>query len=121
MEAIRNELGGKSITDEYEPSHALLEKACQIHESNCLKYLERSSCTSRCQEVPGSSKTKELVFEGRSLVVKDKDDKLVAPTSSEFQVLEAMTRRGIAFKFARLMTYEQHSLWVTFPHAVHAA
>ena len=57
----------------------------------------------------GGTKTKELAFEGGSLIVKDKDDKLVAPTVSELQFLSAMTRRGIAFKFARLMTYEQHS------------
>ena len=114
MTAIRAELGGLTIADENEPSHALLEKACQIHESNTLKYLEPSACTSRSQEVQGSSKTKELVFEGGSLVVKDKEDKLVAPTASEIQFLQAMTRRGIAFKFARLMSYEQHSSWVSF-------
>lgn len=48
------------------------------------------------------------------MVVKDKDDKLVAPTASEIQFLQTMTRRGIAFKFARLMTYEQHNTWVSF-------
>ena len=48
------------------------------------------------------------------MVVKDKDDKLVAPTASEIQFLQAMARRGIAFKFARLMTYEQHNTWVSF-------
>ena len=114
MASIRAELGGLSISDEYEPSHMLLEKACQIYETNTLKYLEPSACTSRSQEVQGSSKTKELVFEGGSLTVRDKDDKLVAPTSSEIQFLQAMTRRGIAYKFARLMTYEQHNTWVNY-------
>lgn len=33
---------------------------------HCQKYLEPSACTSRSQEVQGSSKTKELVFEGGS-------------------------------------------------------
>jgi hypothetical protein len=79
-----------------------LEKACQIQESNTLKYIDPASCTSRSQEVQGSTKTKELAFEGGTLVIKDKDDKLVAPTSSEIQFLQAMTRRGIAFKFASL-------------------
>ena len=55
-----------------------------------------------------------MSFEGGALVIKDKDDKLVAPTSSEMQFLFAMTRRGVAFKFARLMTFEQHSTWTNF-------
>ena len=114
MASIRMELGGLLICDDNEPSHALLEKACQIFESNTLRYLEPSACTSRTQEVQGGTKTKELAFEGGSLIVKDKDDKLVAPTASELQFLGAMTRRGIAFKFARLMTYEQHSTWTNF-------
>ena len=114
MAAIRAELGGLCISDDNEPSHLLLEKACQIGETNALKYLEPSSCTSRSQEVQGSSKTKELSFEGGSLVIKDKDDKLIAPTSSEMQFLFAMNRRGVAYKFARLMTFEQHSTWANF-------
>ena len=48
------------------------------------------------------------------MVIKDKEDKLIAPTSSEIQFLQAMTRRGIAFKFAKLMTYEQHTTWLNF-------
>ena len=57
LAAIRAELGGISISEDYEPSHLLLEKACQISETNTLKYLEPSSCTSRSQEIQGSSKT----------------------------------------------------------------
>ena len=57
-----------------------------------------STCTSRTQEVQGGTKTKELAFEGGSLIVKDKDDKLVAPTASELQFLGAMTRRGICLQ-----------------------
>ena len=109
MTAIRAELGGLCIGDDNEPSHLLLEKACQTGETNTLKYFEPSSCTSRSQEVQGSSKTKEVSFEGGSLIIKDTDDKLIAPTSSEMQFLFAMNRRGVAFKFARLMTFEQHS------------
>ena len=114
MAAIRTELAGVMIVDESEPSHSLLEKTCQIFETNTLKYLEPAACTSRAQEVQSGTKTKELAFEGGSLIVKDKEDKLVAPTASELQFLNAMTRRGIAYKFARLMTYEQHATWTNF-------
>ena len=85
MAAIRAELGGLCISDDNEPSHLLLEKACQIGETNTLKYLEPSSCTSRSQEVQGSSKTKELSFEGGSLVIKDKDDRMRILTQKKIQ------------------------------------
>ena len=114
MNAIKLELGGLSISDDNEPSHALLERACQIFETNTLKYLEPAICTSRAQEVQGGTKSKELSFEGGSMIIKDKDDKLVAPTSSELQFLHAMTRRGIALKFAKLMTFDQRSQWTNF-------
>ena len=110
----QSELGGLLISEENEPSHLLLEKACQINEANSLKYIEPAACTSRSQEVQGSSKTKELGFEGGALIVKDKDDKLVAPASSEMQFMYAMASRGIAFKFAKLMSYQQHSQWTSF-------
>jgi hypothetical protein len=64
MAAIRVELAGIMISDENEPSHALLEKACQIFETNTLRYLEPAVCTSRSQEVQGGTKTKELAFQG---------------------------------------------------------
>lgn len=114
MATIRAELGGLSISEENEPSHILLDKAVQIYETNTVKYLEPSVCTSRSQEVQGGTKSKELSFEGGALIIRDKDDKLIAPTSSELHFLQAMTRRGIAMKFARLMTYEQRNQWVSF-------
>ena len=114
MGMIRAELGGIDISEENEPSHTLLDKACQIYEHNAVKYLEPASCTSRSMEVQGGAKTKELVFESGSLVVRDKEDKTQAPTDSEMKLHFAMVRRGIAFKFARLMSFEQHCKWVSF-------
>ena len=114
MAAIRVELGGIDVSEENEPSHALLDKACQIHDNNSVKYLEPASCTSRSMEVQGGAKTKELAFESGALVVRDKEDKTQAPTDTEMKLHFAMVRRGIAFKFARLMTFEQHCKWTSF-------
>ena len=58
MASIRTELAGLLICDDNEPSHALLEKTCQIFETNTLRYLEPSACTSRTQEVQGERKPK---------------------------------------------------------------
>ena len=114
MRTMRAELTGLDIQDELEPSHSLLEKVCQIHETNNLRYIEPSICTSRNMEVLGGTKSKELAFEGGSLVVREKDDRQVVPTDTEMKLSHAFARRGLAFKFARLMTYEQHSKWIAF-------
>ncbi len=114
MRTLRNELTGLDIQDELEPSHALLERACQINETNNLKYIEPSVCTSRNMEVQGGVKAKELAFEGGALVVRERDNKLQVPTDTEMKLSNAFVRRGVAFKFARLMNYEQHSRWIAF-------
>ena len=49
MAAIRTELAGVMIAEENEPSHALLEKTCQIYETNSMQYIEPAMCTSRAQ------------------------------------------------------------------------
>ena len=114
MRTLRAELTGLDIRDEHEPSHSLLERACQINETNNLKYIELSVCTSRNMEVQGGTKSKELAFEGGALVVRERDNKLQVPTDTEMKLCNAFLRRGIAFKFARLMDYEQHNRWVSF-------
>ena len=114
MRTLRMELTGLDIQEELEPSHALLERACQLNETNNLKYIEPSVCTSRNMEVQGGTKAKELAFEGGALVVRERDNKLQVPTDTEMKLNNAFTRRGIAFKFARLMNYEQHSRWIAF-------
>lgn len=114
MRALRAELAGLDIQDEHEPSHALLERACQINETNNLKYIELSICTSRNMEVQGGTKSKELAFDNGALVVRERDNKLQVPTDTEMKLNNAFIRRGLAFKFARLMNFEQHSKWVAF-------
>ena len=114
MQALQGASAGIEISGEQEPAHCLLEKACNIYESNTLKYLYPASCVSRAQEVQGSTKNRELTFEKGSLVLKSGEDRLSSPTDSEIKVHYAMVRRGLAFQFARLMSYSQHCQWETF-------
>lgn len=111
MDRIRQRLTGLSISGEHEPSHGLLDKACGMFESNCLKYLEPASCISRSLEVQGATKSRELTLEKGSLVLKAGDDKLTCPTDSEIKVHYAMIRRAVALEFAQLVSYEQHCQW----------
>ena len=114
MQALQAALAGIDITGEQEPAHCVLDKACNIYESNTLKYLDPASCVSRSHEIQGTTKNRELTFEKGSLVLKSGDDKLSSATDSEIKVHYAMVRRGQSFQFARLMSYAQHCQWESF-------
>ena len=114
MEALRTAVVGISISGEHDPAHSLLDKACQMYETNTLKHLDLSTCVSRTLEIQGTTRNRELTFERGSLVLKNQEDKLVASTDSEIKVHYAMIRRGLAFQFAKLMSHEQHCQWETF-------
>ena len=106
---------GISITGEHDPAHCLLDKACQMYESNTLKYLDLASCVSRTSEIQGTTKNRELTFEKGSQVLKNPEDKMTSTaTDSEIKVDYAMIRRGLALQFAKLMSHEHHCEWETF-------
>lgn len=52
MQALQTALAGVDISGENEPAHCVLDKACNIYESNTLKYLEPASCVSRDHKEP---------------------------------------------------------------------
>lgn len=106
MEALRAAVVGTSISGEHDPAHCLLDKACQMYETNTFKHLDLAKCVSRTLEIQGTTKNRELTFERGSLVLKNQDDKLVSSTNSEIKVHYAMIRRGRAFQFAKLMSHE---------------
>ena len=97
LEAIRAALGGLGVSGGHEPSRNLLDRACAMYENNSVKYLDLASCVSRAHEVRGAPKSKELTLEKGSLVLKQGDDKMSAPTDNEIKVHYAMVRRGISF------------------------
>ena len=49
--------------------------------------------------------SKELAFDNGALVVRERDNKLQVPTDTEMKLNNAFIRRGLAFKFARLMNF----------------
>lgn len=113
MEQLRADLRGIDIRGEMEPAHALLDKARAIFDNNSIKWLEPSICISRSLEVQGATKSRELTLEKGALILKQ-DDKLSCATDSEIKLHYALTRRGLALAFARLMAFQQHSAWETF-------
>ena len=113
MERLRNELRGLEIAGELEPAHALLDKCCAMFDSNNVKWLEPAVCISRSMEVQGTPKSRELTLEKGSLILKQ-DDKMTCATDSEIKLHYAFSRRAVALAFARVMSFQQHSAWVTF-------
>ena len=114
MEALKANLAGLSITGELEPAHCVLDKMCNMYEANTLKYMDLASCISRSFEIQSSNtKNKELTLERGSLVVKAAEGPQAA-TDSEIKVHYAFVRRGVAFQFAKLMSYSQHAQWESF-------
>ena len=114
MRALETELAGISFTGEHDPAHSVLDKACNIFESNTLKYIDPASCISRALEIQGGSKNQELTLQKGSLVLKAVDDKLSCATDSEIKVHYAMVRRAISFQFAKIMSFAQHCEWENF-------
>ena len=113
MERLREDLRGLDISGELEPAHALLDKCCAMFDSNNVKWLEPSVCVSRSMEVQGNPKSRELTLEKGSLILKQ-DDKMTCSTDSEIKLHYAFSRRAVALAFARVMSFQQHSAWVTF-------
>lgn len=114
MNLLKRTVPGIEISGEYEPSHSLLDKASDVYDKNVVKYIDPAQCTSRSAEVQGITKTRELALENGALVARDKDNKLQAPTSSEMQLFYALSRRGLAYQFAELLTFTCHQRWVSF-------
>ena len=114
MEVLRTNLGGISIHGELEPAHCVLDKMCAMFEANSLKHMDLAACISQPYEIQNTNnKNKELTRERGSLVIKASEGPQSA-TDSEIKAHYAFVRRGIAFQFARLMSYNQHAQWESF-------
>eukprot|EP00971_Amphidinium_carterae_P100160 1980851-Amphidinium_carterae.1 len=56
LDRIRAKLGGLHWGSSLEPSHALVNKYCQMYEENVLKYIPWDQLTSRSHEAQGLHK-----------------------------------------------------------------
>ena len=113
MDQLRTQLAGVSLTGQLEPSHALLDLAVQQWENRCLKYVGPEKCHSREDEVQNSKPiTTNLSLEGGKLKVTETDGVEDRDIEGSLQVLNALRRRGVAYAFARLISWEKHEAYV---------
>ena len=116
MDQLRTQLSGVSLTGQLEPSHALLDMAVQQWESRCLKYIGPEKCHSREDEVQNTKPlTTNLSLEGGKLKVTESEGIEDRDIEGSLQVLNALRRRGVAYAFARLISWEKHEAYGNGP------
>ena len=113
LDKLRAKYKGLNIT--LEPGHSLLDATSHQAESKTLRYIPPSRCASREQEIVANKDrlAKTLEVEGGSPKLKEVSDKpLFVDNPTKFMVYQALRRRGLAYDFADLVSYEVRQEWV---------
>ena len=114
MDQLRTQLSGISLTGQLEPSHALLDMTVQQWENRCLKYIGPEKCHSREEEVQNLKPlTTSLSLEGGKLKVTESSGMEDRDIEGSLQVLNALRRRGVAYAFARLISWDKYEAYVS--------
>ncbi|OLP80428.1 hypothetical protein AK812_SmicGene39165 [Symbiodinium microadriaticum] len=109
MDQLRAQLAGVSLTGPLEPSHALLDLAVQQWETRCLRYIGPEKCHSREDEVQNIKPVStSLSVEGGKIKVTEDAGVEDRDIEGSLQVLNALRRRGVAYAFARLISWDKH-------------
>ena len=116
---LKRRLPGVLIERQMSPSHALLDMCAQQYESRQLKYLSPDRRTSREWEVSMSKSAKQIEIDADKLVVKEKADTPDCTTTGEMETFEALRRRGVAYAFVDILSWEVHEkyLMMLFGHS----
>ena len=97
-----------------EPADALVDAAVASYKANELKYIPWEKCVSKEDELRGEKK-KDIKFTveeaSGKLRVEHKSPDLIADTSSEIMVQQALTRRALAMDQANLIDFVVMDQW----------
>ncbi|CAE7414212.1 unnamed protein product, partial [Symbiodinium sp. KB8] len=106
-------LSGVNIKGSSEPSERLVDVCVAIYERNQLQYVPWSRCSSREQEAQNESRKEvKLALDGSGKVKVDSASKeVVADTSTEVLVMQALQRRALAMEQANIVPYTLLDLW----------
>ena len=106
-------LSGVNIKGSSEPSERLVDVCVAIYERNQLQYVPWSRCSSREQEAQNESRKEvKLALDGSGKVKVDSASKeVVADTSTEVLVMQALQRRALAMEQANIVSYTLLDLW----------
>eukprot|EP00435_Cladocopium_sp_Y103_P075107 s178_g54.t1 len=83
-------------------------------QADALKYLNPAKCIPRMQEITMTKPPKELRLDasGQGIMVKDVQNEQHCSVSTELDVMEAMTRRSLAFDLVGLIDFETFQKWI---------
>lgn len=112
MRQLKARLPGVILEHQLEPSHGLLNLVAQIWETRQLQYIPVEKLTSREHEVLFSKTSKQLHVDSDKLLVKEGAKTPDQAATTELQVLEALKRRGVAFAFVDMMSWDSHERYL---------
>eukprot|EP00435_Cladocopium_sp_Y103_P037752 s2763_g10.t1 len=114
LQQQRERLSGLDLQGPLEVAHQVYDTINGMLEADTLKYLAPNKCITRMQEITSSKPPKELKLDssGQGILVKDAQNDLHCPVSTELDIMEAMQRRSLAFDAAGLVEYEVFQKWV---------
>ncbi|CAE7942727.1 unnamed protein product, partial [Symbiodinium necroappetens] len=96
-----------------EPSHGLLDAAMQQWDSRSLKHIGPEKCHSREEEVQNlKSAASTVSLEGGKLKLVDSNSLQDLEIEGSLQVLQALRRRGVAYHFAQLISWDVHERYI---------
>ena len=112
----RGRLTGIALEGTMEVAHLVYDTINGMMEADSLKYLRPSKCLTRMQEITSAKPPKELKLDttGSGITVKDAQTDQVCPTSTDLDVMEAMTRRSLAFDACGLIDFGVFQKWVQY-------
>ena len=110
----RVRLAGMTLEGLHEVAFQVYDTVSGMLESDCLRYLPPSKCIPRSMEITAQKPPKELRLDasGSSIKVTEAAVDKECTVSGELDMLEAMTRRALAFDAVGLIDYHVSMRWV---------
>ena len=112
----RVRLQGLSMEGNMEVAHQVYDQLNGMMEADTLKYLAPAKCITRMQEITSAKPPKELKLDtsGTGITVKDSITEQQCSTGTELDLLEAMTRRSLAFDAMGLVDFHIFQKWIQY-------
>lgn len=112
----RRRLVGMSLEGPLEVAHSVYDIVSGMLESDSLKYLHPSKCITRAMEISSQKPPKELKLDssGTGIVVKEAAAQQECSVQGELDLMEALTRRSLAFDAVGLVKFEVFNSWINW-------
>lgn len=116
LEAQRQRLQGMSLEGPLEVAHQVYDVVSGMLEADALKYLGPAKCITRTMEISSQKPPKELKLDasGTGIIVKEAQTEKECSVQGELDLMEALTRRSLAFDAVGLVKFEVFNQWINW-------